>query len=74
MLFTDVDSTVLASVAYDAPTQRLWLEFRSHTLYCYFDVPPSVYQDLMVAPSKGVFFNRNIQGRFVYHRHTPDPR
>ena len=66
MLVTAVESTTLATIAYDGAAQRLWLEFRSHAVYCYFDVPPHLYQDLMAAPSKGAFFNRNIRGRFPF--------
>ena len=68
MLATAVESTTLATVAYDARSQLLWLEFRSRAVYCYFGVPPAVHQGLMAAPSKGTYFNRNIRGRFPYHR------
>lgn len=64
MLATTVESTTLATVAYDAPRQLLWLEFRSHARYCYFGVPAAVHQGLLAAPSKGTYFNRNIRGRF----------
>jgi hypothetical protein len=68
MLATAVESTTLATVTYDSPAQLLWLEFRNRAVYCYFDVPPSVHQGLMAAPSKGIYFNRNIRGRFPYRR------
>lgn len=68
MLATTVESTTLATVAYDAPRQLLWLEFRSHARYCYFGVPAAVHQGLLAAPSKGTYFNRNIRGRFPFHR------
>jgi len=68
MRATAVESTTLAKVAYDPSGQLLWLEFRSRAVYCYIDVPPVVHQGLMAAPSKGAYFNRNIRGRFAYHR------
>ena len=68
MLTAAVQSTTLASIAYDAPGQRLWLEFRSRAVYCYFGVPPAVYQALIAATSKGAYFNRSIRGHFPYHR------
>ena len=67
---TTVDSTTLATIAYDAPARTLWLEFRNRAVYCYFDVPPAFYRDLLAAPSKGAYFNRNIRGCFRYHRQT----
>jgi hypothetical protein len=68
MLTTAVGSTTLATVSYDVPSQQLWLEFRSRTVYCYFSVPLVVYRDLMAAPSKGAYFNRHIRGCFPYHK------
>jgi hypothetical protein len=72
MLSTAVESTTLRAVAYDRADQVLCLEFRSRVVYCYFGVPQSVHQDLMAANSKGSYFNRNIRGRFPYHRLTDD--
>jgi len=74
MLITPVESTTLAFIAYDAPTQLLWLAFRTGPLYCYFGVPPAVHQDLLQAPSKGAYFNRSIRGRFNYHREAGSDR
>jgi hypothetical protein len=68
---TVVESTTLTTVAYDRASQVLRLEFRSRAAYCYFGVPPGVHQDLMAADSKGSYFNRNIRGRYPYHR-LPD--
>lgn len=68
MLTTAVASTTLAAVDYDPSAQMLWLEFRSRAVYRYCDVPLAVYQSLMTAPSKGVYFNRHIRGRFEHHR------
>ena len=68
MLATAVESTTLATVAYDARSQLLWLEFRNRAVYGYFGVPPAVHQGLMAAPSKGTYFNRNIRGRFPYRK------
>jgi hypothetical protein len=68
MLISTVESTTVARVAYDQNAQILWLQFRSRALYCYFGVPASIHRDLIEAPSKGTYFNRNIRGRFPYQR------
>ena len=68
VLVTAVDSSVLATVAYDYVSQQLWLEFRNLAVYCYFGVPPSLYQHLLAAPSKGTYFNRHIRGNFPFHK------
>ena len=72
MFATAVESTTLTTVAYDRAGQVLRLEFRSHAVYCYFRVPPGVYQNLIAADSKGSYFNRYIRGRFPYHKLTDD--
>lgn len=70
LLLTAVESTTLVSIAYDAPAQCLWLQFRSRAVYCYLGVSPLVYQGLLAASSKGGYFNRNIRGRFPYHQES----
>jgi len=72
MLATTVESTTLATVVYDAAGQVLWLEFRSHAVYCYFGVPAAVHHALLAADSKGAYFNRSIRDRFPYHRVATD--
>src|SRR5258708_38462461 len=52
MLATTVESTTLAAVDYDSARQLLWLRFRTHALYCYFDVPAAIYQAPLQADSK----------------------
>lgn len=74
MLATAVESSTLATVAYDDTGQVLRLEFRSRAVYGYFGVPPNVHRDLMAAASKGSYFNRNIRGRFPYRRLTKRPQ
>lgn len=66
MILTPVQSTTLATVAYDDLARQLWLIFRSHAVYCYFDVPPSMHDGLLAAPSKGAYFNQHIRGRFAF--------
>ncbi len=63
-----VGSTTLASAGHDDMSAILELQFRSGAIYQYFDVPDAVYQHLLEAPSKGVFFNQNIRGRYRYQR------
>jgi hypothetical protein len=63
---TVVESTTLATVAYDDARELLRLEFRSRAIYQYFGVPPAVHQALLEAPSLGRYFNRVIRGRFPY--------
>jgi len=68
MNVTAVDSSTLATIAYDRTRELLQLEFSSHAIYQYFDVPAAVQEALLCAPSKGRYFNRAIRGKFLYTR------
>jgi hypothetical protein len=63
-----VESTTLTTVAYDADRELLQLGFRDQAVYCYFDVPADVHENLLRASSKGSYFNRFIRGRFAHTR------
>jgi hypothetical protein len=71
---TEVESTTLATVAYDEASELLQLEFRSRAIYQYFGVPVAVHAALLDAPSKGSYFNRVIRGGFRYRRAPDDDR
>ncbi len=71
MRIATVESTTLATVAYDEARELLQLGFCSRAVYLYFGVPAAVHQALLGAPSKGRFFNQTIRGRFRYCR-VPD--
>jgi hypothetical protein len=71
MNVTAVESTTLATVAYDEERELLRLEFRSQAIYQYLGVPHRVHQALLSSPSKGGYFNQAIRGRFAYQRVSP---
>lgn len=66
MIVTAVESTTLATVAYDGARRLLQLEFRSGAVYQYFGVPAAVHEGLLRADSKGGHFNQAIRGCFPY--------
>jgi hypothetical protein len=63
-----LESSSLAKVAYDADRAVLQLEFRDRAVYQYFGVPAGIHEGLLLAPSKGAYFNRVIRGQFAYIR------
>ena len=64
---TQVESTLIKEVGYDAATQVLTLTFVDQEgTYEYQKVPESVYKELMAAESKGSFFAKNIKGKFEF--------
>lgn len=61
---TTVSSSSLNSVRYDNSRNCLDIEFQSGKLYRYFDVPSSVHNNLLNAPSKGKYFATHIRDKF----------
>lgn len=61
-----VKSRDLALIGYDAATAILEIVFRAGGVYRFQEVPESVYQNLMAAPSHGTFFQKNIKNQYAY--------
>jgi hypothetical protein len=69
MIWLPLESEILASVAYDASIQVLYLRFRkTGDVYRYFEFPGTEYQALLDAESHGRFFLGHIRNRFRYER------
>jgi hypothetical protein len=62
-----VDSSNISSIGYDEDSNTLEVEFNNGAVYQYFDVPLSVYKEMLAAGSKGQFLAHHIKGyyRFV---------
>jgi hypothetical protein len=63
-----LESKMLASSAYDAGKQILYLRFRSGDVYRYFEFPEEQYQEFLDAESHGHYFLSNIRNQFRYDR------
>jgi len=63
---TPVSSSHIASIGYDPNSMTLEVEFTDGGLYQYFDVPESVFQELMQADSKGRYMHANVRNCFRY--------
>ncbi len=61
-----VESSNLASIGYDSEKEILEIEFNHGGVYQYFDVPQSVYEELMNADSHGKYFSANIRNDYNY--------
>ena len=66
---TPVTSTAINSVGYDANSHILEIEFTSHEVYQYLNVPQAVANGLISAPSKGQYFNSYIKTGGYQFRH-----
>jgi hypothetical protein len=67
-----LDSTTLAAATYDERCETLQLDFRDGTRYLYSGIAPTLYRELLLAVSKGSFFNRHIRGQFPYVKIAPE--
>ena len=61
-----VDSSNIEAIGYDDNTQELHVKFLSGGYYTYSNVPRAVFDDLMNAPSKGSFLNREVKGVYQF--------
>ncbi len=68
MLRQLVNSRSLQSVGYDPRPGILEIEFTNGSVYQYLDVPDTVYQELMAAPSHGTYFREQIRDRYPHRK------
>lgn len=61
---SELNSTSLKGATYCFQEAFLELEFQSGGIYRFGGVPESIYQELLRAESKGVYFNHHIRNRF----------
>lgn len=59
-----VRSSAIRSIGYDTGSSTLEVEFVNGRVYRYLGVPEFLFRGLMLAGSKGSYFNRNIAERF----------
>jgi hypothetical protein len=60
-----VSSSNLESIGYDASSETLEVEFKTQSIYQYYNVPQFMHEQLMQAPSVGTFFNANIKNAYA---------
>lgn len=60
-----VQSSMIASLGYEADTSTLEVEFNSGAIWQYYDVPESVYYDMINSGSLGKYFHANIKGQYT---------
>ncbi|MEO9210446.1 MAG: KTSC domain-containing protein [Ginsengibacter sp.] len=65
---TEVASSNIRSLGYRLSSFLLQVEFKDGSIYNYYDVPESIYNDFLKSTSKGKFLNNNIAFRFRYEK------
>ena len=64
----NVDSDILRAVGYDRETETLEIEFNRGSIYQYLGVPEREYESLIIAISKGRYFQERIDGHYRFIR------
>jgi hypothetical protein len=64
---TPVTSSNVVSIGYDSQAETLEVEFKSG-VYQYYNVPQSIYDQMMVADSIGKFLNVYIKPVYPYSK------
>jgi hypothetical protein len=68
MMREPVASTNILSLGYDPASETLEVEFSSGSIYQYYNVGPALYDQLMIASSKGQFLNAYIKNAHPFSR------
>ncbi len=66
MLRTPVSSSYILEVGYEPASMTVEIAMKDGSVYQYFDVPETVYQELMHAGSIGTFLNSQIKNNYRY--------
>ena len=61
-----VESSMTRRIEYDEAARELDITFTSRKTYTYADVPKTVYERFLKAPSKGQFFNDYIKDEYNF--------
>lgn len=61
-----VSSSQVTSIGYDAASSTLEVEFANGSIYQYFDVPQSIYDEVMSSPSIGKALNAFIRQNYRF--------
>ena len=67
-LQSDMPSAVIASIEYDESLRELIITFVSGLVYRYKEVPQELYAQLKSSREKGIYFNKNIRGKFLFEK------
>lgn len=62
------ESSNIVRFAYDSQSQILAVEFKAGSVYNYYDIPESIFEQMKAAPSKGQFLAQHIKGSYRYAR------
>lgn len=66
-----VESSNVKALGYDPDNRNAYAEFTKSGLYCYKEVPQTVFDDWLASESKGKYFHKHIKEKYEYEK-IPD--
>ena len=62
-----VDSSMIEAIGYDSENNELYIRFlTTGATYVYYGVEEWIFQEIMQADSKGIYFNTNVKTKYQY--------
>ena len=61
-------STEIEWIGYEQKNQMLQVEFIEGSVYQYHQVPETVYDEFLAAPSHGKYFEQSVKGQYEYRK------
>ncbi|TQL96133.1 KTSC domain-containing protein [Actinoallomurus bryophytorum] len=69
MVLTPISSSHLLAAGYDSTTRTLSVQFKGGEIYQYFEVPGSIYEEMVRAqPHPWSAVNRTLRAGYAYRR------
>lgn len=68
MKMTDVKSSQVQSIGYDAASKTLAVKFKNGGEYQYDGVPPEINENILKAESVGKYLGAHVKGKFQYRK------
>lgn len=65
MRWLQIESSAIDAVSYAVEEKRLYVRFMRGAVWAYENVPPTVFCELLQAPSHGRYFIRHIRDSFL---------
>ena len=63
-----LDSSVIKMVGWDSEDNTLIVQFKSLTVWAYYNISKELYNSFITSDSMGYFFNKNIRNIFDSHK------
>ena len=63
-----LDSSVIKMVGWDSEDNTLIVQFKSDTVWAYYNISQEIYETFITSESMGNFFNKNIRNFFDSHK------